>query len=62
MSVQFWLNFYHIFQECEQNYIDGADDIFQLFWPEKTYDCQVLKECQKIEEFYCKLDQNSDFN
>ena len=21
MSVQFWLNFYHIFQECEQNYI-----------------------------------------
>ena len=36
--------------------------IFQLFWPEKTDDCQVLQECQKIEEFYSQLEQNSDFN
>ena len=36
--------------------------IFQLFWPEKTDDCQVLQICQKIEEFYCQLEQNSDFN
>ena len=63
MSVQFWLNFYHNVQECEQNYIDGADDIFQLFWSEKkTDDCQVLQECEKSEEFFSRLEQNSDFN
>ena len=28
----------------------------------KTDDCQVLQECKKIEEFFSRLEQNSDFN
>ena len=56
-----WI-FTKMFKNVSRIYIEGADEIFQLFWSEKTDESQVLQECKKIEEFYSQFEQISDFN